>query len=165
MEEVTDLLSNGINVNNMLLKGNLKCIVCDTPARAYLKNTLGHRGLLACERCVVKGETIDRTTVFSSTDSRERTNKSFRNRTQVNHHHGPTPSNRIIPQLNMVNIFVLDFMHLCCLGVMKKLLENRLIGDLNVRLRVTERNELSCRMTSFYSQIPDEFQRKSRSIT
>lgn len=46
-----------------------------------MQNTQGHRGFEACERCEVIGYMEDRTTAFPSTDSHQRTDDSFRNRT------------------------------------------------------------------------------------
>ena len=55
-------------------------------------------------------------------------------------------------------------MHLCCIGVMKKLLEYWLAGNLNFRLDRKSRQELSRRMESLRNQGPCEFQhRKLRS--
>lgn len=100
---------------------------------------------------------------YSSVDARERSDASFRNRRQTGHHHGPSLLETILPHINMIFFFVLDFMHLCCSGIMKRLLEYWLAGDLSFRLRVSSRDELSRRMNVLYSQIPSEFQRKARS--
>ncbi|OXU19212.1 hypothetical protein TSAR_006247, partial [Trichomalopsis sarcophagae] len=43
--------------------------------------------------------------------------------TNIEHHNDVSPLTLVEPQIDMVNHFVLDFMHLGCLGVTKKLLE------------------------------------------
>lgn len=164
INEFNELLTRGVYVKEHLFIIKLKCLICDTPARAFLKDTLGHTGLEACERCEVVGEKVDRTTVFPSTDAIERTDESFRNFHQPNHHHGSSPLSRITPPINMIFIFILDFMHLFCIGIMKKLIEYWLHGNNNVRLDVRARQELSRRLESIRSNIPLEFQRKTRSI-
>ena len=111
----------------------MKCVIADTPACSYLKNTLGRGGIYACERCTVEGEKVNNTTVYPVTDDPERTDISFRNFEQPEHHHGPSPFLRIFPFINIVAIFVLDFMHLCFQGVMKKLLEYWMSDDLTFK--------------------------------
>lgn len=64
----------------------------------------------------------------------------------------------------MIFSFVLDFMHFCLLGVTKRLMEWWLSGDLNSRLGLGMREELSNRMEALKKYVPSEFQRKSRSI-
>ena len=163
INEVNTLQIDGIMIENRFFDVRLKCFTCDTPARAFLKCTQGHGGTYACERCEVIGVTEQKPTVYPSQVATERTDESFINRRQPEYHHGLSPVERIFPYINMILFFVLDFMHLCCLGIMKKLLEYWLIGELNIRLGTREREELSRRMNVFYSQIPSGFQRKSRS--
>lgn len=72
----------------------------------------------------------------------ERTDESFRRMSDSDHHSGQSILLRIIPPIDMIKCFTLDFMHLCCMGVMKKLLyENWLTGDLRIRLRPREKKE------------------------
>ena len=127
-----------------------------------MKCTIGHGGIEACERCEVEGKRVERRTVYPSTEAEERTEASFRAFRQPGHHHGPSPLTRIIPSVNLVTLFVLDFMYLCCNGIMKKLLEYWISGDLNVKLDLRRRLELSRRMESLSLQVPFEFQRKTR---
>ena len=54
-------------------------------------------------------------------------------------------------------------MHLFCNGIMKKILDFLHTGNLNVRLDVRSRLELGRRLESIKTQIPLEFQRKTRS--
>lgn len=42
---------------------------------------------------------------------------------QPEHHIGVSPLLEIKPPIDIIHKFVLDFMHLCCIGIMKKLLE------------------------------------------
>lgn len=37
VEEMNHLLENGISINNHLITVRIRCFVCDTPARAFLK--------------------------------------------------------------------------------------------------------------------------------
>ncbi|XP_065667973.1 uncharacterized protein LOC136088218 [Hydra vulgaris] len=59
-----------------------KLIVCDAPARAFLKNIVGHNSLHACERFLAVGMSTNKRTIFVSTDcfnAEKRTDDSFKN--------------------------------------------------------------------------------------
>ncbi|XP_043473225.1 uncharacterized protein LOC122505576 [Leptopilina heterotoma] len=164
VSEMNDLLENGIDIEGKHYRISIKCFVCDTPARAFCKNIVGHNHKFGCERCIVKGTKRGfKQTVFLSTNSAERTDDSFRNQSQIQHHKGHSLLSDIRLPMNMIFTFVLDFMHLCFLGVMKKLLFFWLEGNLNFRLRSRLRNALSDRMELLKNEVPCEFQRKPRS--
>ena len=157
------LQTEGMIVENENFSVWLKCFICDTPARSFLKNTLGHGGKYCCKRCEVEGHKVNNRMVYPSTDSTERTTELFISRSQAGHHHtGPSPLLGIIG-INIITCFILDFMHLCCIGIMKKLLGYWLAGNLNFRSGRISRKELAKRMESLYNQVPCEFQRKPRS--
>lgn len=59
VNEVNDLTKNGVQVENKLYGFELKAIVADTPARAFLKCTKSHTAFYACERCETRGESIE----------------------------------------------------------------------------------------------------------
>lgn len=68
IEEVLDLTDNGFIFNGKKYNFCLKAFVCDTPARAYVKNINGHTGFFACERCETEAETIS----LSKTNARKK---------------------------------------------------------------------------------------------
>ena len=77
---------------------DLKAFVRDTLARAFVKCTKGHTGFYACERCTIEGETV-RTTkgnpksqvrVYPDIDCPRRTKKSFKKKSQPEHHDDET---------------------------------------------------------------------------
>ena len=134
IEDLNDLLESGIDISDRHYEVRLKCFICDTPARAYFKGTVGHTGRYACERCVVRGRKGNvGSTVYPTIDSEKRTDESFKEMRQREHHKLPSPLLRINPPINMIFFFVLDFIHLSLLEVMKSLMEWRLDGDLNIR--------------------------------
>ena len=113
------LQRNGIEISGNHSHVTLKCFICDTPAHAFLKSTVGHVGRNACERFTVEGIRLEGRTVFPPVVAEERKDESFRGRNQPDHHHEITPLLRIVPCLNMVSVFVLDSMHLLYQGIMK----------------------------------------------
>ncbi|XP_051173417.1 uncharacterized protein LOC127289494 [Leptopilina boulardi] len=162
--EFNSLYKNGLHMSGKTFEVRIKCIIGDTPARAYLKNTVGHKAKFACERCTVEGKSIKGTTVFPDADKCERSDESFRKFEQPEHHHGPSPFLRIVMLINIISVFVLDFMHLCCQGVMKKLLEYWMSTNRKYRLTLDQRKRLSKRLEDIKSEIPCEFQRKTRGL-
>lgn len=165
--EINYLQKNGIVISGKNYTVKLKCIVADTPARSYLKCIKGHGGYSACERCTVRGvmTTVGKgsSVVYPGSDYPQRTDTSFRNRHNPEHHTGVSPLEKICPRVDMPNICILDFMHLGS-GVSKKILEMLMFGPLTVRLGRRQKMELSRRLLSLTLQLPSEFQRKTRSI-
>lgn len=165
IEEINGLMESGIVIDGRQFEVCIGCFICDRPARSFIKCIKNHGGYYACERCIVKGERYEDRMVYTSTSCVERTDESFRNEENAQHHTGFSPLTLIRPGINMVCQFVLDFMHLCCLGIMKKLLVDCwLKGNLNTRLSYNNKLLLSQRLISLQSQIPAEFQRTTRSI-
>lgn len=161
VEEVNEL-SKGFEIEGKNYKLCIKSFCCDTPARALLKGVKGHIGFFSCERCIIKGERHNKTTIFPFKQHEKRTDTSFRNEKQPKHHNYTSPLLKI-PQINMITCFVLDFMHLCCMGVMKKLLGYWLQ---NVSFKLSSRKKLVLeeRSENMATQVPVEYQRKTRSL-
>ena len=94
VEESSHLIKNGVEIKNKKFNFVLKALVCDTPARAYIKCTKGHTDFDACERCVIKGETVRTTknnprsnvSVYPDINCRLRTKKSFKKQLDPEHH-------------------------------------------------------------------------------
>ena len=55
IEELNNLLKNGIVINGHHFNVEVMCLICDRPARSFIKCIKGHGGYFACERCDVKG--------------------------------------------------------------------------------------------------------------
>lgn len=122
IEEINQLLDEGIIINRHRFEVKIHSFICDTPARSFLKGVMGHGGFWACERCEIKGERVNRRTVYPPINCPERTDRSFRLQTQPQHHKYQSPLLEIEPPVDLVCTFVLGYMHLCCLGIMKIIL-------------------------------------------
>jgi len=164
--EINELQADGLVIREKHFQIKIHCFICDTPARSFLKCTQGHTGFSACERCDVLGKKINQVTVFEPQENlQERTDESFRNFHQPSHHMNASPLLLIYPPINMISQFVLDFMHLGPLGVMKRLLvENWTSGNLKGKISQQQKIELSRRLEYIGPSIPVEFQRKPRSL-
>ncbi|XP_074113758.1 uncharacterized protein LOC141536876 [Cotesia typhae] len=166
IEEINELQNTGVMINNRLFNVSIKGFVCDRPARSLLKIMKNHGGYYACERCTVKGQRYKKRTIYPlTTNCTLRTDESFRNQSNSEHHTGMSPLLLIEPKIDLVNQFVLDPMHLLFLGVMKKLLECWIDGTINKKLKIsnTDKTRLSSLLTKI--KVPAEFQRSTRSLT
>ena len=104
---------------NTTIYVSINAFVCDAPARAMLKNIKQHSGYFGCERCTQKGVWRGKMT-FPQLNASLRTDAAFNQMSSKSHHHGFTPL--IETRINLVSDMVLDYMHLVCLGVVRRIL-------------------------------------------
>lgn len=78
---------------------------------------------------------------FPKTDAQLRTDTSFMNRTDEEHHKGVSPF--VALNIGMVTHFPLDYMHLVCLGVTKRFLLLLMTGPLKCRLSANSVKSIS----------------------
>jgi len=162
VSELQTLQTTGITCNNKTYKIALTAVICDTPARAFVKNTKGHAGYFGCDKCSVEGAYVDGRMSFPETNAELRTDHSFRAMLNDDHHIGPSPFTQL--PIDMISSFPLDYMHLSCLGVMRKLLYLWMRGPLQVRIGRQAVDNLSQTLVTFKEQVPVEFARKPRSL-
>ncbi|XP_030611833.1 uncharacterized protein LOC115799038 isoform X2 [Archocentrus centrarchus] len=91
---VTELqqLENGFDLEGKQLNLKLHTVICDTPARSFIKNTKNHNAYHGCDKCVQPGNYINRRMTYPCADYALRTDESFTNMADESHHHeGPHP--------------------------------------------------------------------------
>jgi len=86
IDEYLDLKNNGFCINEQPRQINIRAIICDAPARAYVTCTKSHNGHFACGKCTVTGESINRRMTFLDINALLRTDIDFSNRSQPEHH-------------------------------------------------------------------------------
>ncbi|XP_047143313.1 uncharacterized protein LOC124817377 isoform X1 [Hydra vulgaris] len=150
-------------------------ISCDSPARSLLKGTVEHSGYYSCERCNEVGVSIRNRIVFTNTKLNilPRTNTELKAGiySQADsfgrcHHHSLTPLYNV-HSIDMVCDFPLDYMHLVCLGAMRRILyyfKGAYKGILKGRLSASSIGQISCRLTNLNGKLPTEFARQPRSL-
>ena len=126
-------------------------MICDAPARAYLQKVKGHSGCSGCERCIQSGVYCNEVT-FPLVDSDLRTDIQFDEMSDEDHHLGASPLSRL--SIGMVSQFPLDYMHLVCLGVTRRLLLLWISGPLAVRLGSNMITMISRSLTTLAGNIP-----------
>ena len=77
LEQYSRLKERGVAVNGVVFNVRLLFFKCDAPAQQFLKFVKGHSGFYSCERCEIKGESIDGRLVMAAIDCRSRTNQLF----------------------------------------------------------------------------------------
>lgn len=168
INELNYLIQNGVTVRGRHFKVEVAGFTCDTPARAFIKKCRGHGGFYSCERCETKGITVNKRRVFPSITSKLRNKRSFRKKTQKQHHlPGRSPLLDII-HFDPVKSMLLDSMHLLYLGITKWILQ-QLLGSTKkvnrkVKLSQRDRKRLKLRLEELSKHVPDEFQRKELNI-
>lgn len=125
IKELSHGIRNGFDLFNMKIPLKVRAFICDAPARSYLKCIKPHTGYSCCERCVVGGEYFANRMTFpynqNAPPPTKRTDTSFAVQEDEEHHLNVSPLTQV-PKLGLVSNFALDYMHLVCLGVMRKLL-------------------------------------------
>lgn len=110
IHELNDLINTGLQVDDSNISIHLKGIIADAPARAYIKQIKGHSGYFSCEKCMVEGEYLYGSVSFNDETAQERTDDSFLNRTNEEHHVGISPL-LDITGIGLVSSIPLDYMH------------------------------------------------------
>ncbi|KAK0139276.1 hypothetical protein N1851_024092 [Merluccius polli] len=162
LAEYTQLQENKIVVNGKEINVQIKAFVCDAPARAFVKCIKGHTGYYSCERCIVKGEYKNKRVVYLG-DYPLRTDVAFANGLYNDHQLGVSPLLNV--WINCVTGFPLDYMHLVCLGVVKRLLCFFKKGPPECRLSQGHLHEISTHLVSLSGKLPSEFAPQPRSLT
>lgn len=71
-----------------------------------------------------------------------RTNVSFKKRDNDDYHKGLSPFEEL--PIDICNVFVIDYMHNVCLGIMKRLFQFWVKGKKDVRLTDQDQEIISC---------------------
>lgn len=75
-------MQNGLNINDKHTDINLRCVVCDVPAKAMVKGIKLYSGYYGCDRCNQKGHWCGRMTYQEINNLQLRTDQAFRNQDQ-----------------------------------------------------------------------------------
>jgi hypothetical protein len=159
--ELNNLVLNGISVGDAVLTVTVGSFICDAPARAFLKCIKGHGAYYACERCIIKGRWNGRV-VFSLNDESSiplRSEASFNNFEYKDHQIDISPLINAGIGISCIKSFPLDYMHLVCLGVVKRILMFLKSGPRQCRLSGQQLDILSGKLTALNGKMPREFAR------
>ena len=161
IEEMQLLSVSGVSFSGVQYSVCIVSFICDAPARAFLKCTKLHNAYNACERCTTRG-TWDGRVIFDELNAPLRTDENFANSMYLDHQIGVSPlASLAVP---IVTSFVLDYMHLVCLGVVRRMIMFWKSGPKKIRLGFRLLDDISTALVNCKSYIPREFARQPRSL-
>uniref|UniRef100_A0A1I8GBY1 Transposase domain-containing protein n=1 Tax=Macrostomum lignano TaxID=282301 RepID=A0A1I8GBY1_9PLAT len=139
--------------------------ICDAPARSFICKTLGHNSHAGCFYCRSIGKTVDRRVVYPTTAGESRTAEDYRTGSESNQRAGPSPLMQL-PGLEFPQCIPPDYMHLVCLGTVRKLFHFLFATDdgRHCKLRPSDIAALSDEVQKVAPFTPSEFQRRPRRI-
>lgn len=155
-------LAEPFQIKNKTYCLEVHSFVCDAPARAYLKCVKSHGGYSCCEKCWESGDYYKGKVIYKGVSATKRTDISFLNMEDEEHHLDVSPLMKL--KVGMVTTFPIDYMHAVCLGVMRKLLNTWISGNLQVRFHSQLKNSISDSILFLKKFIPMEFNRKPRAL-
>lgn len=161
INEALELINSGISINNKLLSVNINQVICDTPAKSFLLNVKSFNSSVGCNSCN-EDVYIDHRMTFLGVNSSLRTNNGFRNKVDDEYHKGNSPLERL--PINIIEAVPLDYMHLVCFGVMKRLLKFWVKGNQSVRIPIFICKDIDTEMLSLRKFFPKEFVRLPRPL-
>ena len=163
--EMGHLNENGLVFENETYHVRISSVICDTPARAFVKAVKAFNGFSGCDKCTQPGVRLEGRTIFPVINFNPRTDESFVAREDARHQCRPYRSPFLQCEIGMVSQFPVDYMHCVCLGVVKKLLSIWIKGPLPHKLGANMVKRISDTLVGFQEFIPKEFSRKPRPLT
>ena len=166
LEELQRLSQNGIIIHDRQFNIQLKCFICDAPARAFLKQIKGHNARQSCERCTIEGCDVNNVMCYISNNTEtKRTDEGYINHKYLPDHQQVGKKSPLLDyNIGLVSKFPLDYMHLVCLGVMKRFLHSLTSATIEYRISKAQFDQIGTKLASFSKLVPSEFARRPRSL-
>lgn len=137
--DILKLKDEGIQLYGKTVLVNLSGLCSDTPATTYVLNIKTHNAYFGCRKCITEGKYV-RSVITHPTQARTagrvtfpelnaplRTDHSFRTRLQEQHHAANGLRSIVEDVYNdLIGHVMLDYMHLVCISVHKKTLNERM---------------------------------------
>ena len=167
VDDAITLATEGLQYGDSNYKIFVDSLVCDAPAKSFVLNTKGHTGYSSCSKCTVVGKHKLGRVTFLDSNATKRTDEGMKNM----EYDGPLDYQwresilGKLPRFGLVSKVPLDYMHLICIGLIKKLLEQMMTGPTSVRVlysnSIATVNEYLSLVKPF---IPSDFVRTPRKI-
>ena len=172
VEDCNDVQSTGVTINDgCVFPVRLRAIICDAPARAFVKCMKGHGGYYACDFCKTRGEWYrTHRVVYPQRNSPLRTDASFRSpdpnsQAEIEHVNDGERSPLLgINDFDVVLDVVPEYMHTAAMGVMKRLAHMYFSQRSRHHLRGVDIDKASARLVMCGQWCPTELGRKPRGL-
>lgn len=140
--------------------------MADAPARSFIKGIRNHNSYEGCERCNQVGEWRGRVVYPYTELSGLRTDEDFLllENSEIVSRHICQRSIFSDLQVGLVTQVPLDYLHLVCLGVVRKLVRTWVKGRLPYRMKTYDVQQISCNLVKCKKYFPRAFQRRPRSL-
>ncbi|GAB0100954.1 uncharacterized protein DMENIID0001_170700 [Sergentomyia squamirostris] len=167
--ELKCLITEGIEISGRKIPVVCKGFTCDSPARAFVKGICNFNAYHGCSKCDCIGtffyEDGRHMSFINTTNANERTDETFRMRSDPKHHKTTSPLEEL--PLNMIKDFpVGDALHLIDLGVTKRLLKGWQNGTFTIGRKFTdyEAEKISDSLLEINKYKPSELTRAIRGL-
>ncbi|CAI6370216.1 unnamed protein product, partial [Macrosiphum euphorbiae] len=168
IDESKALIEQGLYIDSKKYNFSIRTMCCDTPAKSYILKIKGHSGFYSCSKCEIEGEYLANRICFPYTPStrcpQTRSHQNYLVQSQEEHHVGNTSLLATLPMFDVVTTFSLDYMHLVCLGTVRKLIMLWIKGPIGIRYPSWKIEEMSKALEQLKIHIPCEFARKPRTL-
>ncbi|XP_036138283.1 uncharacterized protein LOC118644257 [Monomorium pharaonis] len=161
--DIKPLITTGIIDNGITVKVNLSALICDTPAKSFILSVKSHTGFFSCTKCTIRGEWHGRVCFPEINENIPlRTDSEFANNKYMGEYQQKECILKEVENFGLVSCVPFDYMHLICLGVMRKLISLWLKHQFPRRITFCER--ISQLLKNIRSTVPSEFNRRPRSL-
>lgn len=163
--DLKPLVTTGV-VYGVTIKVNLSALICDTPAKSFVLAVKNHTGFFSCTKCTIKGEWLGRLCFLEvNRNIPLRTDSELADNKYVGEFQQGECILKEIDNSGLVSCVPLDYMHLVCLGVMRKLISLWLNRVFPKRTAEIFCEQVSRLLENIRSTVPLEFNRRPRSLT
>lgn len=121
IEQLNDLQENGITIDDTSYSFKVVMFLGDAPAKAFALKVTGHGGYHCCTKCWVPGTRSNRNMCYPEIDCKRRSSAEFLLQTDDRYHRGLSELVKL-QNFDFVDDIPIDYMHLVCLGIVRKLL-------------------------------------------
>lgn len=153
--EMNHLIENGMEYNGCHYDVELHGLMADAVAKAAILGIKGHTGYHSCTKCVVEGDYLAKRMSFYQVDCTKRTDESVAAQEDEDHHLRECILNEI-KTFGIVTRVPLDYMHLVCIGTVKKLVK---IWMTEKVLSGADQQKISDKLLALHPHSPKEFAR------
>lgn len=165
LADLHNVQEHGVTIDGRHFEVVLKCIVADAPARAFLKQVKGHNARESCERCTVHGNEVNHTMCYTHQGDKKRDDEGYQQHAYAPGHQLENQTTPLVDyNIGLVSAFPLDYMHLVCLGVMRRFLKFMTKAKTEYKVSSGQWQQISHRLESYAQLMPSEFARRPRSL-